>query len=90
MGCNCKTQSTFNKLVENYGDEYPFDNVKVKDFGYYLKQVFLFPFYLLFGMVAGVAFLLMAIPLIIYVFFCILFGKEPRVKIPFLKNKKKG
>jgi len=74
MSCNCKQK--FDKIDEMYGDgptiinkKSPF--VKLAEI---LAKVF-------FGMVCSIVIVLVAIPALLYVIFCLIIGKQPVFKI---------
>lgn len=87
MGCNCKKKyKAFSKIADNvYGGT---RNIKNKmSFGGVMKSLALGINQFILGIIASAAFIVLVIPLLLYVIFCILFGKEPSVRIPNLKRR---
>ena len=87
MGCNCKAQNDFKKLVTKYGEEtYVESDNAIKKF--FLNIIrFIMAFFS--GILISLLFIIMVIPMIIYVIICILLGIEPVVRIPWLKQQKR-
>ena len=86
MGCNCKAQNDFKKIVSKYGEEtYTNSNNKIK--GFFLDSIKLISVFLI-GILTSILFIIMVIPMVIYVAVCIIFGIEPVVRIPWLKKQK--
>lgn len=86
MGCNCKAQNDFKKLVNRYGEEtYYYDNNSFKKI---ILNIFKFLMGIISGILISLLFIVMAVPMIIYVVICIVIGIEPTVKIPWLKKQK--
>lgn len=88
MGCNCKAQNNFNKIVSKYGDITP----EIKDNKLNLKDIISVCLVgigqILMGILLCVLFIIIAIPMVLYIGFCMIFGKEAHIKL--LKfNKKK-
>ena len=87
MGCNCKAQNDFNKLVKRYGEETYIDNNNKIRVG--LLKILRFVFAFLSGIFISLLFIIMVIPMIIYIIICIILGIEPVVKMPWLKHQKR-
>lgn len=86
MGCNCKAQNDFKKIVSKYGEEtYTNSNNKIK--GFFLDSIKLISVFLI-GILTSILFIIMVIPMVIYVAVCIILGIEPVVRMPWLKKQK--
>lgn len=78
MGCNCRNKKdVFARLADEMDD-----NKKKSIFVKILEKILT----LLFGIFMGVLFIIMAVPLVIYVLICIIFGKQPTLKIKNLEK----
>lgn len=86
MGCNCKTQDNFNGLVKRYGDGVSIDDTKNRKI---LWKIINFLLKMVAAVLSSVLFIVMAIPTIIYVMICILFGRNPVIRMPWLNHQKK-
>lgn len=85
MACNCKKQ--IDRINEKYGDG---DNTEVKLNP--LLRILQFILQIGFGILCGAIIIVMIVPMLIYVIFCMMFGKQPGFRIiDFNKrlNKKK-
>lgn len=73
MGCNCKNK--VNAIDKKYGDG---NNTKQETI---LKKIINFILQLGFGILCGIIIIVMIVPMLIYVIFCIMFGKQASFKI---------
>lgn len=81
MGCNCNKKTL--KELEKYSDnEETFDekkNILIKAVEFILQ--------ILFGILMAVIFIIMAIPMILYVTFCLIFNFTPSVRLIDFRKK---
>lgn len=75
MGCNCgkKNLSNISKYTDN-GDDFN-ENKGI------LSKITEFMLQLLFGILIAAIFIVMAIPMIVYVVFCLIFNLTPSVRL---------
>lgn len=82
MGCKCKEKfNQFKSLSEDEEEE----EYKLGFFG----NIFKFLFRLVFGIICGVIIIIVAVPALIYVIICLLFGLNPKFNISWLVRRKK-
>lgn len=86
MGCNCKSQNNFKKIVEKYGTEEDVSDNKLK---IYLNNIVNFILTIITGILSCALFIIMAIPVIAYLMICLIIGKSPVVRIPWMKEQKR-
>lgn len=83
MGCNCKkTYNKMKKYADNRDDLERQEEINqrlVNKIARLIQQIAI-------GIIASIFFIIIAIPIVIYIFGCILFGKEPYVRILKMKN----
>lgn len=82
MGCNCNKKTI--KKLEKYSDnDETFDDKKN-----IFTKVVEFILQILFGILMAVIFIIMAIPMILYVTFCLIFNLTPSVRLIDIRKKK--
>lgn len=82
MGCKCKEKfNQFKSLSEDKEEE----NYKLGFFGNTFKILF----QLAFGIISGTIIIIVAVPALIYVIICMMFGISPKFNISWLVRKKK-
>jgi len=79
MRCNCKKK--VDKINEKFGD-----GGKDSENEFFLLKVLRFIIQMLFGILCGLLIIVMAVPMLLYVIICMMFGKEPTFRIRNLKN----
>lgn len=79
MACNCKKK--FDLIDEKYGDGNNDEGKKS-----ILTKIAEFMLQLLFGAFCGVAIVVLIVPMIIYLIFCIMFGRDAKFKIKNLNK----
>jgi hypothetical protein len=79
MGCNCK--KTVDKINEKYGDGGK-DINKINPF----LKILHFIMQILFGILCGAIIIVMIVPMLVYVIFCLMFGKQATFRIKKPKN----
>lgn len=84
MGCNCKKNYD---AMSPYSDEPIFENNG--KFSSMLSKFFTFLLSIPFGILCAALFIVMAVPVVIYVTICVIFGVQPHfnLKLPFRKKK---
>ena len=83
MGCKCKEKfNQFKSLSEDKEEE----EYKLGVFGNILN----FLFRLMYGIICGAIIIIVAVPALIYVIICLLFGLSPKFNISWLVRKKKN
>lgn len=80
MGCNCKSKRTLEN-AEKYSD----DNKYIINYSFIQKAITAM-FQLLFGIIVGAVFIVMAVPFFVYVTYCVAFNKEATFDIAKLKK----
>ena len=85
MACNCKKNYD---ALEPFSDEHIDGQEDKKDS--ILRKFILFLLRIPFGILCAALFIIMAVPFLIFVAICVIFGVQPRVKLklPFLNKKK--
>lgn len=74
MGCACKNKI---KAFEKYSD----DNNEVQEESNIIMKILHFVFQMCFGVFVGVLFIIVTIPLLIYIIGCMMLGKQPTVML---------
>ena len=74
MGCNCKNKA--NAIAEKYGD----GSQEVGKRNPFMK-IMEFVMQIAFGIFCGAIIIVMIVPMLIYVIFCIMFGKDASFRI---------
>ena len=74
MGCNCG-KNKINAINEKYGDS---DNTKKTNL---FMKILEFITQVCFGILCGVIIIVMIVPMLIYIIFCLMFGKEANFRI---------
>ena len=74
MGCNCKNKA--NAIAEKYGD----GSQEVEKRNPFMK-IMEFVMQIAFGIFCGAIIIVMIVPMLIYVIFCIMFGKDASFRI---------
>lgn len=89
MGCNCKAQNNFNKIVSKYGDALP-DKIEGRvGFRGIIDACMNAIGQILTGILLCVLFIIIAVPIVFYIGGCMIVGKEAHIKLlNFKKNKK--
>lgn len=82
MGCNCKEK--FNRY-KSLSEDPVEDDGKLGFFG----RLFKFLFQMVFGIICGAIIIIVAVPALIYVIICLLFGLNPKFNISWLVRRKK-
>ena len=82
MGCNCK--KTIDNINVKYGDGGKVDR-KTNPF----VKILQFILQIAFGILCGAIIIVLAIPMLAYIIFCMMFGKQPSFRIKNL-NKYMG
>lgn len=85
MGCNCKKQ-TYDKLKKYADNREEIEKEEEELNQNIINKIALFITQIVFGIIAAAIFIVVAIPLILYIVFCILTGRQPIITI---KNPKK-
>ena len=87
MSCNCKAQNDFKKIASKYG-EAVIDNESNNIILIFLKKLLKIIFGIMSGIIGCALFIIMAIPMMIYVMICIFLGLEPVVKMTWIRKQK--
>lgn len=77
MGCNCK--KTYNKL-EKYSDN------KINNNKGIINNILNLILQIGFGILIACLFIIIIIPIIVYITICLIIGKEPSIRIKHPKN----
>ena len=84
MSCNCK--KTVDKINEKYGDG--IDKPKRTN---PISKIIQFFAQMIIGLICGAIIIVMIVPMLIYVIICIMFGRQPKIRIKnpnkYLKKK---
>ncbi len=86
MGCNCG-KNKINKIAEKYGDEGTITEKEVNPLLKIPQNILRFVLQFAFGLLCGAIIIVMLIPMLIYIILCMMFGKQPTIK---LKNINKA
>lgn len=78
MGCNCKKKREIIAKYNGSSDNVSKKNIIVR----ILEKILTFCF----GIFVGLLFIIMAVPIVIYVLICIIFGKQPTLRIKNLNR----
>ncbi len=85
MGCNCK---------KNYDALEPFSDEHIEGQGEkkesILRKIVMFLLRIPFGILCAALFIIMAVPFLIFVAICVIFGVQPRLKLKLPLRKKKN
>ena len=84
MGCKCKEKIDYIKALGDDAEER--SESKLGFFG----NIFKFLFRLVFGIICGAIIIIVAVPALIYVIICLLFGLNPKFNISWLIRKKRN
>lgn len=91
MGCNCKAQNNFNKIASKYGEILP-ENAHGKiDFMNPIKTLIGWIMKIIVGIMICMLFIIISIPIILYVGLFMIVGKEAHInltKFKIFKNAK--
>lgn len=89
MGCNCK--KTYHKMSEYADNREEIEAARQQAKGLSISSAFksigLGISQFVFGLIAIVVMLVFVVPLLLYVMFCLLFGKEPSIRIIDLNKR---
>lgn len=80
MGCNCKNKV---KKLEKYSDEGVYVETKLSFFQKILKILLQF----VFGIFCGAVIIVMIVPVLLYVIFCLMTGNQATFKLKRLKRE---
>lgn len=81
MGCNCKAKNNYEKFVAKYGEVPPENTENKLNLSYILKICIQGILQILMGILLCVLFIVISIPLVLYIGGCIILGKEAHVKL---------
>lgn len=81
MGCNCKAKNNYEKFVAKYGEMPPENTDKKLNLSYISKIFIQGILQILMGILLCVLFIIISIPLVLYIGGCIILGKEAHVKL---------
>lgn len=81
MGCNCKAKNNYEKFVAKYGEMPPENTENKLNVSYVLKILVQGFLQILMGILLCVLFIIISIPLVLYIGGCIILGKEAHVKL---------
>ena len=77
MGCNCKKQVNF--INQKFGDGQQQKVTPLQKILNFFAQIF-------FGILCAVIIIIMAIPMLIYIIICVIFGKQANFKVKNLNK----
>lgn len=87
MGCNCKAKNNYEKFVTKYGEIPPENTENKLNLSYVLKICIQGVLQILMGILLCVLFIIISIPLVLYIGGCIIIGKEAHIKLLRFKKK---
>lgn len=85
MACNCKKNYD---ALEPFSDEHIDGNGEEKEG--ILRKIIMFLLRIPFGILCAALFIIMAVPFLIFVAICVIFGVQPRVNLKLPMRKKKN
>lgn len=81
MACNCKKK--YDLISEKYADEKGEDEEKEG----FLFKFFKIIFQIIFGIIVGCILIVMVIPLLVFVIFCLVTGTQPHIRIYNIRKR---
>lgn len=90
MGCNCKAQNNFNKIASKYGEVLPEQKINKLGFKEIVNMCMVGVGKIITGILLCVLFIIIAIPIVLYIGACMIVGKEAHIKLLNLKKNKKN